>query len=266
MDARCAPKRILHAHLPDQRTEVRFDLRPPSLEAGFPTPIAAKTGPVPPHECFRSDDRDDLQDRRKPSIQLDQEPAVVVREPDPAMHLAPQNDQLMSEHRILCLKPAFRLEWRDQNGQDEAAQSEHDPVRLGDSGCLAIRMRFSIHTGYVVGRRRPGHGTGKVGREVYRESGRLWLAHFRRLAGRLLLSGRAEPVDRQWWGRNSFVVLGMCRDVQKQIRGHRRWPSRRKIREQIIGLSHDMPNDFCRQHDVRIFGMHVAQIDGMARL
>jgi hypothetical protein len=114
--------------------------------ARFPTPGATKTGPVPPHECFRLDDRDNLQDRRKPSIQLDQEPAVVVRKPDPAMHLAPQNDQLMSEHRILCLKPAFRLEWRDQNGQDEAEQSEHDPQTLGDSSGQSMRIRFSVHT------------------------------------------------------------------------------------------------------------------------
>ena len=43
------------------------------------------------------------------------------------MYLAPQNDQLMSEHRILCLKSAFRLEWRGQNGQDEAEQPKHGP-------------------------------------------------------------------------------------------------------------------------------------------
>jgi hypothetical protein len=57
-----------------------------------------------------TDDRDDLQDRRKPSIQLDKEHAIAVREPDSAAHLTPQNDQLMSECRILCLKPALRLE------------------------------------------------------------------------------------------------------------------------------------------------------------
>jgi hypothetical protein len=64
---------------------------------------------------------------------LDKEPAVVVRQPDPALHLTPQNDQLMSENRILCLKPTLRLEWRGQNGQDEAKQSEHGPLTLGDS-------------------------------------------------------------------------------------------------------------------------------------
>ena len=30
VDARCAPKRVLHAHLPDQRAQPRLDLRPAS--------------------------------------------------------------------------------------------------------------------------------------------------------------------------------------------------------------------------------------------
>jgi hypothetical protein len=65
------------------------------------------------------DDCDNLQDRREPSIQLDKKPAVVVPQPDPALNLTPQPDQLTSERRILCLKPALRLEWCGQNGQYE---------------------------------------------------------------------------------------------------------------------------------------------------
>jgi hypothetical protein len=67
---------------------------------------------MPTHKRLGPDDRENLQDRREPSIQLDQEPAIAVREPDPPLHLAPQDDQLMSERCIFCLKPAFRLEWR----------------------------------------------------------------------------------------------------------------------------------------------------------
>jgi hypothetical protein len=36
---------------------------------------------------------------------LDEEPSIVVREPDAATQLAPQNNQLMSERGILSLKP-----------------------------------------------------------------------------------------------------------------------------------------------------------------
>src|SRR5664279_1296913 len=105
----------------------------PSPRARLPTPITAKAGPMPTHERLRLDDREDLQNRRKPAIQLDKKPAVVVRQPDSALHLTPQNDQLMSENRILCLKSALRLERRGQNGQDETEQSEHGPQTLGDS-------------------------------------------------------------------------------------------------------------------------------------
>jgi hypothetical protein len=38
---------------------------------------------------------------------------------DAATQLAPQNDQLVSEHRIFSFKPDLRLEWRSQDGQDE---------------------------------------------------------------------------------------------------------------------------------------------------
>ncbi|HEY8853026.1 MAG TPA: hypothetical protein VIM36_12645, partial [Gemmatimonadaceae bacterium] len=65
------------------------------------------------------DDGEDLQDRRKPSIQLDKEPAIVVRKPGPAAHLTSQNDQLMSECHVLCFKPALRLEWRGEQGRGQ---------------------------------------------------------------------------------------------------------------------------------------------------
>jgi hypothetical protein len=68
-----------------------------------------------------------------PSVQLDEEPAIIVGEPDPALHLTPQNDQLMPECRILCFKPALRLEWRGQDGQEKTEQCKHCALTLGDS-------------------------------------------------------------------------------------------------------------------------------------
>jgi hypothetical protein len=84
--------------------------------------VAAKAGSMPTLERLRTDDREDRQGRRKPSIQLDQEPAITIDDPVPARHLAPQDHQLVSECRILCFKQALRLEWRGQYGQDEAEQ------------------------------------------------------------------------------------------------------------------------------------------------
>src|SRR6266699_3505213 len=119
VDAWRSPKRVLDAHSPDERAQFSIDLRSPSPWARLPTPVAAKAGPMPTHERLGPDDREDLQDRWRPSIQLDEEPAIIVREPDATMQLTPQNNQLMSERRILCFKSALRLERRSQDGQNE---------------------------------------------------------------------------------------------------------------------------------------------------
>ena len=88
---------------------------------------------MPTYERLGLNDLDDLQNRRKPSIQLDQEPAIAVREPDPPLNLTPQNDQLMSEYRILSFKPALRLEWRGQDSHYKTQQRDHRALTLGDS-------------------------------------------------------------------------------------------------------------------------------------
>src|SRR6266404_2021468 len=60
---------------------------------------------MPKHDGLGTDDRKDLQDWWKPAIQLDEEPAIAVCQLDAAGHLAPQNNQLMSERCIFSLKP-----------------------------------------------------------------------------------------------------------------------------------------------------------------
>jgi hypothetical protein len=58
------------------------------------------------HQGLGPNDREYLQDSREPSVQLNKEPAIVVRNLRPAFHLTPQDDQLMPEHGILGFKPA----------------------------------------------------------------------------------------------------------------------------------------------------------------
>jgi len=120
MDARSSPQRIFRADPADERAQCRVDLWPASKGAGFPTPVPTEAGPMPTDKGLRSDDCDGLEDRGKPSIQLDQEQTIPVREVDATTRLPPQHDQLMSECRVLCLKSALRLERRGEQGQQEA--------------------------------------------------------------------------------------------------------------------------------------------------
>ena len=61
------------------------------------------------------------------------------------MQLAPQDNQLMSKHRVLSFKPQLRLEWRGQDGQNETEQPDHS-ASLGDSITSSTQIRFSVHT------------------------------------------------------------------------------------------------------------------------
>src|SRR5256885_13946118 len=61
------------------------------------------------------------------------------------MQPTPQNNQLMSKHRVLSLKPQLRLEWRGQDRQSETEQPDHS-ASLGDSIRSSTRIRFSVHT------------------------------------------------------------------------------------------------------------------------
>jgi hypothetical protein len=87
---------------------------------------------MPTHQRFRLDNRNDRQDRWKPSIHLDEEPAVVVGRLGSTPHPAPQDDQLMSKHRVLSFKPQLRLERRGQHGQNKTDECDHR-ANLADS-------------------------------------------------------------------------------------------------------------------------------------
>jgi hypothetical protein len=100
-----APKWVLDAHPPDQPAQLRLDLWPTSPSTRFPTPVAAKAGPVATQERLGPNDREHLQDRWKPAIQPEKEQSIIVGAPDATMHPTPQDNQLMSKHRVLGLKP-----------------------------------------------------------------------------------------------------------------------------------------------------------------
>ena len=60
---------------------------------------------MPTHERLGLDDREDLQDRRNPAVELDKEPAIIVRKPDATREPTLQDHYLMSKYRVLSFKP-----------------------------------------------------------------------------------------------------------------------------------------------------------------
>src|SRR6202045_2654528 len=70
----------------------------------------------------------------------------MVRQPDATGQATPKDNQLMSKHRVLSLKPQHRLEWQAQDGQNETKQPDHS-ASLGDSITSSTRTGFSVHTG-----------------------------------------------------------------------------------------------------------------------
>jgi hypothetical protein len=79
------------------------------------------------------------------------------------MRPAPQDNQLVSKHRVLSFKPQLRLEWRGQDGQSETEQPDHS-ASLGDSVTSSTRIRFSVHTGHdCAGTHISGHSLERDG-------------------------------------------------------------------------------------------------------
>ena len=131
---------LSNAHPPDQRAQVRVDLRTASKGVGFPTPVPAEAGSVPSHEGLGADNRDGLEDCRKPPIQLDEEQAITIREPDTSAHLPPQYDELMPQRRVLCLSRLF-----DLNGDtNRASQRQNSAIIVAD-------VRRFVHVDGVLG-------------------------------------------------------------------------------------------------------------------
>jgi hypothetical protein len=91
---------------------------------------------MPANYGLRLDDRQRIANSREhpieTTIELDEKPAIAVRQLGPPPHLTPQDNQLMSERRILRSEPALRFELRGQDGQNKVDQRDHC-AKLPDS-------------------------------------------------------------------------------------------------------------------------------------
>src|SRR5262245_791083 len=107
MDVGCSPKPVLEAHVPDQRPQFRRDGWPSSAIPGFPAPVATEALAMPAQQRLGRDDRDGVQNRREPAIELDEEPTITVGQLDAAAYFALQYNHLLPERGVLGRKLAL---------------------------------------------------------------------------------------------------------------------------------------------------------------
>jgi hypothetical protein len=134
-----------------------------------------------------------------------------------------QDNQLMSKHGVLSFKPQLRLEWRGQNGQNEAEQPDHY-VSLGDSITSSTRIEFSVHT--------------PTRRAVFEPRARRQLQHRGRLVARHLGRHRrgTPPALRARDTQDSSEARGLFRAVAAEPGVH--VPNTREARRcSILNLS-----------------------------
>ena len=118
-------KTVLDAHPPDQGPQLGCDPGSASRISGLPAPISAKPDPVPADDGLRAHDGDGLEDRRKYAIQQDEEEAVAIGELDATAYFALQQDELLPQSGILCLKPTPGLEQSGNEMPEEDDQRDH---------------------------------------------------------------------------------------------------------------------------------------------
>src|SRR4030081_1574316 len=69
MNTRRAPQGVRTAHLANERAQLSRDLRSANTVAGSPAPIRSEPSTVPANDGLRPDDRNHLEDGRKPPIE-----------------------------------------------------------------------------------------------------------------------------------------------------------------------------------------------------
>ena len=107
---------------------------------------------MPTNQRLGPNDVNDLENGREPAIQLDEEKAVAIGQPNPAPALPLQHDQLLPQRRDLSLEPRLRSERRDQDGPTN--KRNRSPDQLTRFALPLNGMRFSVHTAFATDRQR----------------------------------------------------------------------------------------------------------------
>jgi hypothetical protein len=106
---------------------------------------------MPAHQSLRSDDHDGPEDRWEPSIQLDQEQAIAVREVDTTTHLRCSTVNC-------CLSAAFSASSRLLDLKSEETRLKNrkiSPTIVADGKRFSHQIKwtkFSAHTDGIFGK------------------------------------------------------------------------------------------------------------------
>ena len=132
MDAWCAPQPVRQAHLPDQAADLPWYPRPTAPSARLPAPIQSEPHPMPPDDGLRLDNRHGVQHRRKQPIELNEEQSVRHRQLRFRGYALTQHTQLVSQQHNLGFQSRLRLEWRDQDVDEQDQERDHHAISLAD--------------------------------------------------------------------------------------------------------------------------------------
>jgi hypothetical protein len=80
---------------------------------------------MPSNNGFRLDNRDGVQHRRKQAIEPDEEQSVRHRQPRLRGRALAQHIQLMPQQHDLGFQSRLRLEWRDQDMDEQDQKPDH---------------------------------------------------------------------------------------------------------------------------------------------
>ena len=97
---------------------------------------------MPAHQRLGTDDGYLPEDRRKPTIELNEEQTIAPVKLDAAFYLTPKDDELLPERGILGLKPDLGLEKCGQQVQGYEEERDHRRQRE------AIRLPVQSGSGF----------------------------------------------------------------------------------------------------------------------
>jgi hypothetical protein len=132
MDARCAPQWVLHAHPPDQATNLSRNFWPTAARPRLPPPIRPEPCSVPSQDRVGLNDNSRAEPRRHKTTEPDEEQSVRWRDPWLGGKQALQQVQLMAQEDNLGLQPRLRLERRSQHTCSNKPKNETIPPRIPD--------------------------------------------------------------------------------------------------------------------------------------